>query len=240
MSETRLALVKGKALKYRVRRHPRARSWKLTVSRDQGLVVTMPPGQNLAGIDELLKECEEWLELNVSREGVWEGPAIRPIATGTEILWLGIARRLEISALSGGRKLRRMEIGSGILKMELPADEVLHPRPALINFLKKKAKEDLIWRVEYWSLITGLVPSKVIVGERNTRWGSCSSQGTLSFCYRLVMAPPAVIDCIVVHELCHLKFCNHGKDFYGLLESFLPDYHQTHNWLTENATSVSL
>ena len=155
-------------------------------------------------------------------------------------LRLGIPRRLDISVLQSGRKRRFIEIDGDFLKMELPADEVLNPRPVLISYLKKKAKEDLLWRGEYWSLITGLVPKKVIVGERKTRWGSCSCQGTLSFCYRLVMAPPAVIDCIVVHELCHLKVHNHGKSFYALLESFLPNYHENHDWLTENSEAVSL
>ena len=238
--KNRLALIQGKALKYRVRRHPRARSWKMTVSRDQGVVVTMPSRQNLSDLDKFLIDCEDWLVANVDKEGVWDGPAIRQIASGAEILWLGTPRRLEVTALSSENKRRRLEIADGVLKMALPADEVLSPRPVLINFLKKKAKEDLILRVEHWSQITGLLPKKVIVGERTTRWGSCSSRGTLSFCYRLVMAPPKVIDCIVVHELCHLKVHNHGKKFYALLEGFLPDYHETHRWLEEHSQDVSI
>ena len=233
-------MINGKVLKYQIRRHPRARKWKLSVNHQQGLVVTMPPGQKLADVDELLQEFQEWLEIHVSLEEAWDGPSVRQMATGDEILWLGIPRRLEITALSDGRQRRRVEVDGPRLIMELPADEVLDPRPVLIKSLKKKAKEDLLWRVDYWSMLTGLVPAKVIVGERKTRWGSCSGRGTLSFCYRLVMAPPAVIDCIVVHELCHLKVHNHGKAFWSLLESFLPKYHETHDWLTENSRKITL
>ncbi len=238
--KTHMAMVNGKALKYRIRRHPRAKRWKLTVNHQQGVVVTMPPGQKLADVTELLKEFEEWLEVHVNLEEAWDGPAHRSMVTGDEIYWLGVPRRLEIAVLPPEKSRRRIVIDGPNLKMELPANEFLDPRPVLISSLKKKAKEDLVWRVEYWSLVTGLVPNKVIVGERKTRWGSCSSRGTLSFCYRLVMAPPAVVDAIVVHELCHLKEPNHGRHFWALLEGFLPNYHETHVWLTDNSRKISL
>ncbi|MCP4291737.1 MAG: M48 family metallopeptidase [bacterium] len=238
--KSRLAIVRGRALKYRIRRHPRARKWKVTVSEDQGVVVTVPRGQTLAEVDSLMKEWEEWLEEQVNKTGVWEGPILRSLATDSEIHWMGRPRKLKISALDNSRSRNKIHFCGDQLLMELNPLDVLTPRPALIRFLKKQAKEDLLWRVEYWSCLTGLVAKKIIVGERKTRWGSCSRNGTLSFCYRLVMAPPNVIDSVVVHELCHLKHHNHGAGFYALLESILPKYHQTTGWLRDNARHLEL
>jgi hypothetical protein len=80
----------------------------------------------------------------------------------------------------------------------------------------------------------GLWPARIIVGERTTRWGSCSGRGTLSFCYRLVMAPPAVIDAVVAHEICHLRHMNHGRRFRRLVTLACPDHDEQMTWLREH------
>jgi predicted metal-dependent hydrolase len=238
--KNRVAIIKGRILKYDIRRHPRARHRKVTVSREQGVVVTLPPRESMAGIDDLFKQWEDWLEEKVDHDGVWDGPVIRQYAGGSEVLLYGEPHRLEISALENGGKRKQIKAGAGVLKMVLPVDEIMDPGPALKGFLRKTARGDFKDRVARWSKVTGLVPSKIVVGERTTRWGSCSSQGTLSFCYRLIMAPPSVIDAIVVHELCHLRHANHGKGFWTLLESILPDYHESRTWLKTHTEQLHL
>ena len=64
----------------------------------------------------------------------------------------------------------------------------------------------------------------ITIRDQKSRWGSCSSRGTLSFNYKLVFAPPKVLDYVVVHELCHLKHLNHSKAFWGEVARYLPDY----------------
>lgn len=238
--EKGVALIQGKALKYRVRRHPRARHFRITVSRQEGVMVTLPSRQPLAGIESLFREWSEWLVQQVDRADVWNGPVVRQFASGSEILFRGNPHRLKIESLPAGRQRRRFHVSEGVLTLELRGSEIFDPRPALVDFLMKTAKNELTARVGHWSGVTGLVPNRIMVGERKTRWGSCSGRGTLSFCFRLIMAPAEVMDAIVVHELCHLRHPNHGREFYRLLDSFFPDYQKTCSWLKENAQALQI
>lgn len=76
--------------------------------------------------------------------------------------------------------------------------------------------------------------NRIAVRNQKTRWGSCSSKRNLNFNWRLLMAPQEIIDYIVVHELCHLAFLNHSRQFWQLVEAILPDYRKRRNWLREN------
>ncbi len=240
MLKHRVALIKGRPLKYSVRRHPRARHHKVTVCAEKGVVVTLPPRGSLAGIDDFFKQFEDWLEEKIQQEGVWEGPVVRQFASGSTILLRGEPHVLEITGLPSGRKRSRITVEGGIITMELPPEGVLQPLPALIKYLKKEAKSVFQERVAVWSEITGLVPRRILVGERISRWGSCSSRGTLSFCYRLILAPPEVLDAIVVHELCHLRHQNHGQQFWALVNRYIPEYEKVRLWLQENARDIKL
>ena len=79
--------------------------------------------------------------------------------------------------------------------------------------------------------LTGGTYQKITIRNQKTRWGSCSQTGTLSFNYRLMMADPGVIDYVIIHELCHLTYMNHSKEFWHKVESIMPDYVQKKNWL---------
>ncbi|HEX6701759.1 MAG TPA: SprT family zinc-dependent metalloprotease [Gaiellaceae bacterium] len=76
-----------------------------------------------------------------------------------------------------------------------------------------------------------LRPRSLAIRDQRTRWGSCSSRGALSFNWRLVLAPPAVLRYVVVHELCHLREPNHSPAFWRLVESALPRYEEGRAWL---------
>ena len=87
---------------------------------------------------------------------------------------------------------------------------------------------------------TNLPYRSITIREQKTRWGSCSSNGTLSFNVRLMLAPPAVLDYVVVHELCHIKHMNHSKEFWELVGSILPDYKERRKWLKEHGNELYL
>lgn len=82
--------------------------------------------------------------------------------------------------------------------------------------------------------VLGVSFRRIAVRDQRTRWGSCSTAGTLSFNWRLALAPPAVLDSIVVHEVCHLREHNHGPRFWALLEERRPDYREHAAWLVRH------
>lgn len=90
--------------------------------------------------------------------------------------------------------------------------------------LKQKAKEIIPQRVEYYSSIMGLKPTAVKINTAKTHFGSCSGKNSLNFSALLMKYPNEAIDYVVVHELAHIKHHNHRKNFYSLVEKYMPDY----------------
>ncbi len=105
---------------------------------------------------------------------------------------------------------------------------------ALEKRYREAAKEYIPKRVAFYHELTGGTYHKITIRDQKTRWGSCSSNGTLSFNYRLMLAPPRVLDYVVVHELCHLTHMNHSNDFWNMVSAILPDYKEHRKWLKEN------
>ena len=87
--------------------------------------------------------------------------------------------------------------------------------------------------------LTGGTYTKITIRNQKTRWGSCSQTGTLSFNYRLMMAPPAVIDYVIIHELCHITHMNHSKSFWNKVASVMPDYAIHKQWLKEHGHELT-
>ena len=93
-----------------------------------------------------------------------------------------------------------------------------------IEELRKEAREYIPERLEYFSNLMSLYPSAVKITSATTRHGSCSSKNSICFSYRLMLYDKAAVDYVIVHELAHIKHKNHGKQFYALIEKFMPDY----------------
>jgi predicted metal-dependent hydrolase len=87
--------------------------------------------------------------------------------------------------------------------------------------------------VDWFASAHGFEHHGVRVTAARKQWGSCGPKGNLRFAWRLVMAPPSIIDSVVVHELVHLRYRNHSSRFWGKVQSILPDFRQREAWLKE-------
>jgi len=103
-----------------------------------------------------------------------------------------------------------------------------------IEWYKKEARIKYNERVEFYRKKLGVSYNKISIRDQKTRWGSCSNKGNLNFNWRLIMAPPPILDYIVVHEMAHLVHANHGGDFWKLVENIIPDYREKREWLRLN------
>lgn len=113
-------------------------------------------------------------------------------------------------------------------------------REALEKRYIAAAREYFPKRAAYFLPLTGGTYQRITIRDQKTRWGSCSAGGTLSFNWRLMLAPPAVLDYVVIHELCHLTHMNHSKAFWALVESVCPDYRTHRKWLKDHGQSLIL
>ncbi|MCI9573319.1 MAG: M48 family metallopeptidase [Lachnospiraceae bacterium] len=95
-------------------------------------------------------------------------------------------------------------------------------------------------RAAYYHRFTGGHYTSITVRDQKSRWGSCSSRGTLSFNYRLIFAPPVILDYVVVHELCHLTHMNHSKDYWDMVAGIMPEHKVYRKWLRDHGHELTL
>lgn len=133
-------------------------------------------------------------------------------------------------------------IASCVLKLQkVPSEKEKTPsEKRLESIYKEAAREYFPKRTAHYARLLGVTYGKISIRDQKTRWGSCSSTGNLSFNWRLILAPPNVLDYVVVHELCHRKEMNHSPGFWELVESLMPDYRKYRKWLKDNGESLTL
>lgn len=124
--------------------------------------------------------------------------------------------------------------------------EIIYLTPAearrLETFKKRyrdEARRKIEERVAFYHPLTGGKYTSITIRDQKSRWGSCSSRGTLSFNYRLIFAPPAVLDYVVVHELCHLTHMDHSKNFWNKVAGLIPDYKLQRQWLKDHGHELT-
>ncbi len=116
-------------------------------------------------------------------------------------------------------------------------DERHAPR-RLADWLRNEARADLAQRVEHHSAELGCAPKRISVRDQSTRWGSCSTSGTLCFSWRLIFAPSFVLDYVAAHEVAHLREMNHSQRFWRLVRQTTPDMQRARNWLKINGAEL--
>lgn len=114
------------------------------------------------------------------------------------------------------------------------------PLMTLTDWLKNLARIRILAALEARSQEMGLFPTRVSLRDQKTKWGACTSRGTVTFNWRLIMAPPEVLDYVVVHELAHLKELNHSPRFWAVVERYCPKWRIHRKWLTHNGHRLRL
>ncbi|MEJ2117981.1 MAG: SprT family zinc-dependent metalloprotease, partial [Alphaproteobacteria bacterium] len=113
-----------------------------------------------------------------------------------------------------------------------------HGPRRLSDWLRAEAKADLSSRVAHHAANLEVRPKRISVRDQSSRWGSCSSTGTISFSWRLIFAPSYVLDYVAAHEVAHLREMNHGPRFWRLVRDTMPDVAKARNWLKQKGTEL--
>jgi len=131
---------------------------------------------------------------------------------------------------------RRTSAGWNAGALELRAPDRVGAASALERWYRSSARDAIAASIERQAEAIGVEPKALAVRDQRTRWGSCSSRGTLSFSWRLILAPPAILDYVVAHEVAHLRELNHRPRFWRLVDTLVPDVDKSMRWLSENGT----
>ena len=113
-----------------------------------------------------------------------------------------------------------------------------NPSALVTDWLRNKAAEVLPQKTKEWAEKIGVEYNRVALKDQRTLWASCSGKKNINYSYRIIKMPPAVQDYLVVHELCHLQFMNHGAEYWQLVGQFCPDYKLHRRWLNEHKDAV--
>lgn len=120
------------------------------------------------------------------------------------------------------------------------AEKIEKLRNDLKKWYKKQAFGYVSKRVEYYQNVIGVTVTSVSIKSRKSQWGSCDSNGNLTFSWRLVMARPDAIDYVVIHELCHRRHMDHSRDFWNQVQKYMPDFKEKKKWLEENSVNLNI
>ena len=108
----------------------------------------------------------------------------------------------------------------------------------LIRFFKSEARADLTAAVALYAAALGVRPARIQVKELRSRWGSCSAGGALAFSWRVILAPPFVLEYLALHETAHLREMNHSRRFWELVRGAMPDFERGRAWLKQHGCAL--
>lgn len=245
-----------------LRRSRRARRFSLKVSHtERAAILTLPEEVKFEEAGHFLSRHMDWLKRQIDRL-----PKPIPFEDGAIIPLRGIAHKINFvgavryqgvvwveesdclaeteqwdadltcseknqivnSDLDDARNLPRICVSGG---------EQHGPR-RLADWLRTQAKADLMRRTHYHASNLGRQPARISVRDQSTRWGSCSTNGTISFSWRLIFAPDYVLDYVAAHEAAHLREMNHGPRFWRLVRETMPNMHKARAWLKQNGAEL--
>jgi predicted metal-dependent hydrolase len=197
-----------------------------------GVTVVVPEDDDVQPT-ELLKENAAWVvDRQRDYEAYREQVPDRSFEAGERFPFLGEDQELVIEPL------QKHEVDEDSIRLRKSAVEQSSVKQALENFYRSRAREYLAEHTDHYAEQMGVEYEKLELRNQRTRWGSCSTGGTISLNWRLIMAPPDVIDYLVVHELAHLTEQHHGREFWKLVGEHVPDYKEKAEWLERNSAKL--
>lgn len=221
----------GNAVEYEVRHSLDTSEPRIDVDI-HGVTVVVPEDNDVQPT-ELLKENAAWVvdkqrDYKAYREQVPD----RSFEAGERFPFLGEDRELVIEPL------QKHEVDEDSIRLRKSAVEQSSVKQVLENFYRGRAREYFTGRTDHYVEQMGVEYQKLELRNQRTRWGSCSTGGTISLNWRLIMAPPDVVDYLVVHELVHLTEQHHGREFWQLVGEHVPDYKEKTEWLEQNSVRL--
>ena len=224
------ALIDGKLVIVAVRVSQRARNYRLSLPHVGGPVLTVPRYGNWREAESFLNRQLDWLAARMKR-------AAKPVTfrAGVRIPVRGVQHRIVATGAIRGRVEAYEEDGQALLAVP---GEPEHRARRLTDWLKAEVQRDLGRRVAVHARRLEVEVKSISLRNQATRWGSCSTSGRLNFNWRLVMAPPYVLDYVAAHEVAHLVEMNHSEKFWDTVRQTLPTMERGRVWLKNHGRQL--
>src|SRR5258706_963143 len=243
-----------------LRRSPRAKRFSLKVSHtERAAILTLPNRGRVEDASAFLARHSDWLRKQLERlpdPVPFVDGAVVPLRgelhhlkfAGAQrhngVVWIEKAGMPQPSGLSGTmpgledwRSLSCLRSDVALPHVYVSGDQVHAPR-RFSDWLRTEVRKDIAVSVEKHAKTLECAPKRIAIRDQATRWGSCSTSGTLSFSWRLIFAPPFVFDYVAAHEVAHLREMNHGPRFWRLVRDAVPAMPKARSWLKAHGTDL--
>ncbi|MEO0327187.1 MAG: SprT family zinc-dependent metalloprotease [Pseudomonadota bacterium] len=218
-------------LSVKVNENERARRLTLRILPDgSGLKITTPDHVSDHEISAFVDRNRNWVAARMKRM-----PDTIYVTTGAMVPYLGQEYRIEKSGRLRGVVEPSMTDENPVLLV--PGDDKTIGRK-LLSWFKQEARRELNLAVSRHSQSLDVRPKQLRITDTTSRWGSCSTTRTLSFSWRIIMAPPEVLDYLAAHEVAHLREMNHSARFWSLVKDICPEMEKHKAWLKQNGTRL--
>jgi predicted metal-dependent hydrolase len=222
-----MAAIMATVSEYTLRRSSRARRVRVSVESDGAVQVTLPPRAPARAADEAVRELRPWIE---RRRRALARAAAEVARTPGTVPYLGA--ELVLVPQRGRTRVHRR--GDALLVPEQRREA------ALERWYRRAARAEIAPRLDAAVARAGTAYPQLTIRGQRTRWASCSSGGAMSFNWRLLLAPEAILEYVIEHEVCHLEVMDHSPRFWALLESRVPGWRERARWLSRYGSTLAL
>jgi predicted metal-dependent hydrolase len=227
---TEIETIDGRRVPIKLVVNPRARrvSVRIDPTRREA-IATAPTKRHLKHAAQFAAERAGWIAHELSR--LPKGVSLTP---GSFITLRGVEHEL---CMARGRGSPRVEPDL-IPRIIVPVVDPALFEARVLRFLKEEARADLVDRVAHHAVTLAVKPARLQVKELRSRWGSCSVDGVLSFSWRLILAPPFVLDYLAAHEVSHLREMNHSRRFWAHVRRCMPEFERGRDYLHRHGCAL--
>lgn len=217
-----------------VKKTNRKKTMNIVIERDGSLAVLVPEQLEEENIIDILNKKEYAITKKIIKwEAAHKNKVVRRYIDGQSFMYLGKNYCLQFNE----NQKTHLLLKNGKFLMSSNVD---NPRNAFISYYKRQAKVKLKERFDYYKTLLNIKPNKMDIRDIQNGWGSCTPNKEIFYHWKCVMAPLKVIDYLVVHELVHLEYPNHSREFWGKVALILPDYKNSKTWLLENGIKLDI
>ena len=215
-----------------IRRSPQAKRYTLRVkTATREAVVTMPTSGSMATAKDFAARHGGWLATRFQKM-----PKLVSFTPGAFIPLRGVPHRLEHRPDARGTAWQETSV-EGVSVIAVAGDASFLAR-RVRDFLKREARKDIEVAVRHHADALGVKIKRVSIKDTVSRWGSCAADGTLSFSWRMILAPPFVLDYLAAHEVAHRVEMNHSTRYWKVVESISPDFETAEAWLKRHGAEL--
>lgn len=219
----------------RVVRSPRRKTMALSI-KDAEVTVRIPIRLPLKNAEDFVISKSHWIKQQLARQ---QPTPQYQFQNGERFLYLGSVYTLVIQTTTKKNQIVLQDAQMRLsTKAAQPSQDAIARQ--LMRWYREQAENFLQQRCEQLVVSTRLTPRSVTVKSYKSRWGSCRINGDIQLNWKLIMAPAAVIDYVIIHELCHLQQHNHSPAFWQLVQNFCPEFRVHRLWLKQNGSQLTL